>query len=96
MCEDPTGFQAFVDLCLPAGDDVTLSEADVYRLYCHLLLQHIPTEGLKETAESLDEMCNFYSAPNTPQKGLAPSTLAVPARAGQVFVRPVFPITDEE
>lgn len=97
VCSDPAGLQVFIDFCLPEGNDAgALSEAEMYRLYCHVLLQQIPAEGLKETAESLDEMRDFYAAAPVNQNAIAPESKTVEARLGQVFVRPVFPITDEE
>ena len=95
LAHQPDCFSAFLDLYIhepPEG--VTLSETDADRLLCHLLLQRMPDEGLKEAIESLSGMCEFYRLPAGSPKPL-PAPKSVRARITGSYVAPVFPATEE-
>jgi len=76
--------------------DRELSEADMKRLVCYALVHRLPTTGLDEAFESLSEMYEFYSRPVPPPKPLAEPVKKIPAKLGKTYIRPVFPIPDEE
>jgi hypothetical protein len=73
-----------------------LSEGDVKRLLCHVLIQHLPEEGLSEAFESLSDMYTFYLMPAPPMKTLAEPAKTGRGRISEAVVRPVFPISEEE
>ncbi len=71
-----------------------LPEPLLQRLLCHALLHLLPDEGLPEAMQSLVDMNEFYRLPRfvpppLPQK-------SIPVRIGPGYVRPVFPVTEEE
>lgn len=72
-----------------------LPEPILKRLLCHALLQRLPDEGLDEAAESLFNMNEFYRLPHyAPPPPLLGKSLTV--QMGPGYVRPVFPVTEEE
>lgn len=64
------------------------------RIVCQFLLSQLPDEGLAEALESLVQMWRFYQAPVVPPPAL-PAPARIPARLGEAYVRPVFPVTEE-
>lgn len=74
---------------------VELPEAILKRLFCHALLQHVPDEGLDEAVQSLFDMNEFYRLPRYVPPPLLPRK-SIPVRMGAGYVRPVFPVTEEE
>lgn len=77
------------------SDTTELPEPILKRLLCHALLQRLPDEGLDEAAESLFHMNEFYRLPRyAPPPALPRKSLTVQMGAG--YVRPVFPVTEEE
>jgi hypothetical protein len=72
-----------------------LPEPILKRLLCHALLQRLPNEGLNEAVESLFHMNEFYRLPHyVPPPSLPRKSLTV--QMGPGYVRPVFPVTEEE
>jgi hypothetical protein len=66
-----------------------------YRLFCFSILANLPKEALKEAAESLARMWEYYQTPFAPLAALPePSTQVV--ELGQTYVRPTFYVNDEE
>lgn len=97
VCDRPGAFSASFNLCLHSTEDsIALTEAELHRLRCYLLIHRLPDAGLKEAEEELSEMCEFYSRPVPPPKPLPPAPKSVPVKVGATVIRPVFPITDEE
>jgi hypothetical protein len=97
VCDRPGVFSASVNLCLHSFEDsITLTEAELHRLRCYLLIHRLPDAGLKEADEELSEMYEFYSQPVLPPKPLPSAPKSVPVKMGATVIRPVFPITDEE
>jgi hypothetical protein len=77
-------------------DHVDLPEPVVARLACHLLIEQLKDEALREALESLTDAYAVEIARGAPQKPLPQPTRTVKARVGKSVVRPVFPISDEE
>lgn len=69
----------------------------VARLYCHWLVENMPTKGLREMMESLLSIYEFnmQQAPATDHVLLSAPT-QVKGRIGLTIVRPEFPVSDEE
>lgn len=77
----------------------TCGETDVpepvkARIACHFLLSQIPDEGMSEALETLAQMWQFYRTPVLPPPAL-PAPARIPAKLGETYVRPVFPVTEE-
>jgi hypothetical protein len=96
VCEHSGGMQAFFDVCLPSdGKAFSLSEPEMYRLLCHVLVQRLPDKAFEEAIESLSELHQFHTASVIPSQSL-PASRGIPGQVGATYVRPVFPVTDEE
>lgn len=77
-------------------DEIELPEPVITRLACHAIIQQLPEEALKEAIESLTETYAFYARPVPPPKPLPPAPKSVPVRITGSYVRPVFPVTEDE
>jgi hypothetical protein len=77
------------------SDTTELPEPILKRLLCHALLQRLPDEGLDEAVESLLTMNEFYRLPSYVPPPPLPRK-STPVRMGPGYVRPVFPVTEEE
>ncbi|MGH7173119.1 MAG: hypothetical protein ACRELF_00085 [Gemmataceae bacterium] len=74
---------------------VDLPEPILNRLLCHGLLQRLPDDALSEAMESLFGMYEFYRLPRYVPPPPLPRK-SIPVRMGPGYVRPVFPVTEEE
>src|SRR5437870_355782 len=53
VCEHSENMQAYFDVRVAEkGGVLTLSEADMYRLYCHAMLQHLPDSAFREAVDA--------------------------------------------
>jgi hypothetical protein len=72
---------AYLEICHPSlPEEDAWSQADLNRLFCHVLIHQLPDEGLGEAVESLTEMCEFYArlpAPYTALPQPAPQPVKV-------------------
>ncbi len=75
-----------------------LPESLRFRLICHFLVSMLPEEGLIDAFEELREMVKFYhaTAELKPVDRLFPPGKPIKATVRNSYVRPVYPITDEE
>ena len=86
--------QAYFDVRVAEkGGRLSLSEADLYRFYCHAVLQHLPDVAFGEAVEALNGMYEFYQdmVPVLP----APPPQSVKARITGSYTAPVYPILEE-
>jgi hypothetical protein len=85
-----------LDACVEQSDQsavVAASDAAA-RDRCHILIEQLPSDGLGEAEESLSMMCEHYSTVEAKQ---IPTPVAVVAgRVVGEYVRPVFPVTEDE
>jgi hypothetical protein len=72
-----------------------LPEPILKRLICHALLQRISDDALSEAIESLSDMYEFYRHPPLQPPAL-PVPTSISVRMGPGYVRPVFPVAEEE
>lgn len=95
VSEYPAGTQAFFDVKVSEKDGVlSLSEADMCRLYCHAVLQQLPDRAFEEAVEVLNGMHEFYK--NTPPLLPQPSpTKSLRAKITGHYTAPVYPIPEE-
>jgi hypothetical protein len=70
-------------------------ETAIARLFCHAVLQKLPDNALSEAVESLAQIFEFYSSNNAPMPPKLPAQ-AISARWGQGYVRPIFPVDEDE
>jgi hypothetical protein len=101
------GFKLFMETESPAGQvdywislkipgtsgGVELPMDFKYRLLCFYFLAQLPQEGLKEAAEALGRMWEFYRVPFVPVPALPPSTAQV-VELGQTYIRPTFYVSE--
>ena len=66
------------------------------RILCHFFLNLIPDEGLLELCESMSEIFDFYNNRVSFQPQASLGNVSVRGRLGQSYVRPEFPIADEQ
>ena len=65
------------------------------RMRCHLLIETLPGDGLKEAEESLNGMCDFYLTPYSAVP-LPPPSREVSGHVVERYTRPVFPVSVED
>ena len=67
------------------------------RVLCHVLINHVPDEGLYEALESLSNIYEFHStiAHRSTRLASLPETTGTRAKLGEPFQRPAFVISDE-
>jgi hypothetical protein len=95
VCEQPHGMHAYLDLCVSSDrEEFSLSETEAYRLYCQIMVQHLPASAFAEAVESLSQIFEFYLK--------CPGALPAPATFPSVKVTitgshtaPVYPITED-
>lgn len=64
--------EAFLEICHPSSpEEDAWSQADLNRLFCHVLIHQLPDEGLGEAVESLAEMCEFHARLPAPHPTLS-------------------------
>lgn len=80
---------------LGTSGTVELPEPILKRLVCHALVQRLPEEGLDEAVQSLIDMNEFYRLPPYVPPPALPRK-SIPVRMGPGYVRPVFPVMEEE
>ena len=61
------------------------------RLFCHLLIDHIPSEGITDVCQSLREFYEYYQ-PAESSRMYLPGVRAHEARRGVQLVRPMFTV----
>jgi hypothetical protein len=94
VCADPDGMQAFFDVCVPdESGTFSLSETDVYRLLCHVLVQRLPPAAFGEAVAALTGMYEFYR--DSPALLSPPPPRSVKARVTGSYTAPVYPIMEE-
>lgn len=96
LCDDPEGSSAFIEIrCLSGDGTPVLDEELAHRLLCHYLITQLPGDALVETANELADLYDFYKQRVNVTRVL-PKAEAIPARLGEMTVRPVYPVSDEE
>jgi hypothetical protein len=93
----PTGPVAYwVSSELPGTIGGTVLPEDVqYRFLCFYFLLQLPSDALREAAESLKNMWEYYRVPFVPVPCLpSPNTQVV--ALGQSSVRPTFRLSEDE
>jgi hypothetical protein len=78
-----------------AASNFTLTESEVKRLYCFVLILQLAEGGLSETIERLIEIDAFYRA-GLPANKQTIDTKPVAAQIGSMTVRPVTPVFEDE
>jgi hypothetical protein len=93
VCEQSCGMHAYLDICVPS-DSSSLTETEVYRLCCHIMVQRLPASAFGEAVESLSQMFEFYreSPRALPAPAVSPS---VKARITGSHTAPAYPITED-
>lgn len=66
------------------------------RIFCHFFLNLIPDKGLPELCKSLSEIFDFYNHRISFQPQASLQNKPLRGRLGQAYVRPEFPIADEQ
>jgi hypothetical protein len=66
-----------------------------YRLSCHWLLEHFPSEALPEAFDLLKSVWEYYSTPFVSTPAL-PSIQTQPAQIGRNYVRPAFLVDEDQ
>lgn len=95
LCQAPDAPWAYLGVCLEDQDDyMSLPPEALQRLLCLYLVAQFPDDALNETVEELLELFDFYQTPPKPQRSL-PVPARVSATKGNVFTRPVFPVSEE-
>jgi hypothetical protein len=94
VCTHSDGMQAFLDVCVTGETEaISLTEAETYRLLCHVLVQHLPEPAYLEAVEALNGMCAFYRG--LPGYPALPAPQSVKAKITGSFTAPVYPVSDE-
>ncbi len=70
------------------------AEAFRLRILCHVLIDLIPDEGLKEACNSMKEFVEFYRQPESPHFPFS-NNRKVEAEFGKKYTRPPFQLTTE-
>jgi hypothetical protein len=93
----PTGNVGYwISLKIPGTSGGTeLPDDFKYRLLCFCFLSTLPEQGLREAAESLKSMWEYYRVPFVPVPSL-PAPAGQIIELGQSYVRPAFYVSEDD